>query len=114
MAKQSFTEKLLLKQQELTLKLNDVGHNYEKNAKDPVKARNDLMKIYHGYHIAGIVLAYLALIVGGGLAVIFHQYAWMILMFMALVIPRTLNWSMSKVLNISPMEYQLWRKEQKQ
>lgn len=110
----NFKNKILTKYQQSMNQLHDVGDGYISNSKDDQKAKNNLFKVYHGYTIASIVLAYSILAISIIFLLITKNPGWLIIMPFALVFPKTIKWSMANVLNIDEVAYYEWLKKNKQ
>ena len=105
--------KFITKYNESMRHLHKVGDQYLESASNNEKAQDNLFKVYHGYAIASIVISY-SLLIGAIIAVVaYHHYAWVIAMPLAVMLPKSFQWSMQNVLNIDATEYYNWKKEQK-
>lgn len=105
--------KLIIKYNESMNHLHKVGDQYIDNAHDNEKAKDNLFKVYHGYAIASIIISY-GLLIGAIIAVlVYHHYGWIIVMPLAVILPRSFQWSMQNVLNIDQAAYYHWRQEKK-
>ena len=106
--------KFITKYNESMNHLHKVGDQYIDNAQDNEKAKDNLFKVYHGYAIASIIIAY-GLLIGAIIAVlVFHHYAWIAAMPLAIILPKSFQWSMQNVLNIDATDYYNWKKAKKE
>lgn len=108
-----FQDKIMLKYQNQLNKLHKVGDGYVDGSNNNELAKENLFKIYHGYHIAGLILSYGILVFALIMALAFKQYFWLIITPFSFILPITFRWSMQNVLNINLYEYTEWRKKRK-
>lgn len=105
--------KFITKYNESMNHLHKVGDQYVDNSHDNEKAKDNLFKVYHGYSIASVIIAY-GVLIGAIVAVlVYHHYAWIVAMPLAVMLPKSFQWSMQNVLNIDQAAYYHWRQEKK-
>lgn len=109
-----FKTKFLTKYNASMNKLHSVGDEYIGNAQDNEKAQDNLFKVYKGYAIASVVLAYSILILSLGVSLLTKNYTWLFIMPLAYILPKSLQWSMRNVLNIDDKAYYDWSQKNKQ
>lgn len=105
--------KFITKYNESMNHLHKVGDQYIDNSHDNEKAKDNLFKVYHGYSIASIIIAYSLLISAIVAVLVYHHYSWIIAMPLSIAIPYSIQWSMRNVLNINQIDYLNWKKNKK-
>lgn len=106
--------KLMTKYNSSLNHLHNVGDEYVNNSKNNEKAQNDLFKVYRGYKIFTNILAVFILLLSFTLVIITHHPAWVAIMPLAIVFPKTIHWALTNVLNIDELAYTNWLKKSKQ